>query len=137
MLRVVRVLDPGHQYALHRLDGGGCPEVLSFVKRVGEGYPGNGDVPYAGTTTQEVLRVLIDRTEYVDAQVAHPANEAVLKCLRRALWALERRAAERHGATIDDLMSLESCPEDIPTCPTCGHFYAHEYAACARRSDRR
>jgi hypothetical protein len=67
----MRVMDPGHWYELALLDA--LPnrlglETLRFVKRVGDKFPGNQLPAYAGTTTQEVLRALIDRTKYVDAQ---------------------------------------------------------------------
>jgi hypothetical protein len=59
----MKVLEAGHKYELLSLDGGE-PQILTFVKREGEGYPGNvGHHP--GTTLQEVLRAEIDRGMYV------------------------------------------------------------------------
>ena len=72
-----RVIDPGHVYDLRRLDGPGV-ERLTFVKREGPRYPGNvGKHP--GTTMQEVIRALIDRAEYVNAQIPNAETEAAIQ----------------------------------------------------------
>lgn len=113
----MRVFDPGHVYLLEQLDGDEH-EVLHFVKRQGEAYPGNvGHHP--GTTTQEVLRVLIDRTKYVQAQLPCAANVHLLANLRHSIWVLERRAAERHGR---ELQCSWHEIELMPTCARCGHL---------------
>lgn len=105
------ILDPGHLYMLRTLDGG-FPNELRFVKRVGEKYPGNCSA-YAGTTSQEVLRALIDRAKYVNGQIYFPENDLVLWHLRSALWLLESRAARTHGRFLD------AQPTDIETRPVC------------------
>jgi hypothetical protein len=105
------VVDPGHAYGLAELDSGrDSMQLLKFVKREGEGYPGNVG-HYPGTQIQEVLRACIDRIKYVDNQIPHLANKAVLQNLRITLHCLEIRAAERHGkilrlSTYDDIELL-------------------------------
>jgi hypothetical protein len=97
----VDILDPGHQYALRSLDSESDETVtLTFVKREGPGYPGNQG-HHSGTTTQEVLRALIDRGEYVNRQVPCAETEAATELLRSALLLLELRAARRHGRFLD------------------------------------
>ena len=130
----MKVIDPGHVYNLDWLDGDPqqrcdwkdgvgegnvAPENrLTFVKREGPGYPGNvGRHP--GTNIQEVLRALIDRVKYLDAQVPHQSNVLVLNALRRAIFNLEVRAAERHGRL--DAFSVPAAIELEPTCAKCGH----------------
>ena len=118
----VRVRDPGHLYELSLLDGTGTAE-LRFVKRIGEKFPGNSEPAYAGTTTQEVLRALIDRQKYVDGQRTNLSNLIVLQRLRSALRWLEERAAEERAddkAALDILALAE--PESEPTCAGCGHL---------------
>ena len=116
----MKVLDPGHRYLLAHLDGD-AEAPLVFVKRVGEKYPGNADA-YAGTTTQEVLRALIERSKFVDAQEPSTWNAEVLGLLRRALWVLEYRAALKRGEAdrFFDVISAAEI-ESLPTCTTCGH----------------
>jgi len=106
----MRIIDPGHCFALIRLDGGG-EEMLTFVKREGDGYPGNVG-HHTGTTSQEVMRALISRAKYVEGQIPHKANGAVIYHLRAAIRALERRAYERHGIPYDVTAELI---ENLPT----------------------
>lgn len=136
----MRVIDPGHHFALDSLDGE-IKQTLQFVKRVGEKYPGNEAPGYPGCTSQEVLRALIARTLYVDKQDPDPRNMIALRGLRTALRAFETRAAERRGDT-DAFFSIidggairyDGTPlniEDHPTCGTCGHI------ACTKHEDAR
>ncbi len=120
----MREIDPGHLYELDELDGGEGTS-LRFVKREGERYPGNMS-SYTGTTTQEVLRALIARMEYVDGQEGHPRNGMVVRHLRLALYQLETRHAEMVGMRESFKQLMEHAAiESIPTCPTCGHIVCH------------
>lgn len=122
----MRVRDPGHQYDLHCLDSeDGSRQTLTFVKRVGPRYPGNVGA-HGGTTTQEVLRALIDRTKYVDRQIHHRANDTVLDCLMSALWALENRARDERGQPRHSPSDFVIAPdrltfEQMKICPKCAH----------------
>lgn len=133
----MKILDPGHLYSLDTLDGDADLQdgftlessvTLRFVKRIGVKYPGNDPPGYDGTTTQEVLRALIDRTKYVDKQDQHTVNISVLYNLRSALYALERRAAERRGEprALDAIRAIDGSPdagiEAFAKCETCGHI---------------
>lgn len=117
----MEIIDPGHVYALTCLDSPGVDRkvMLTFVKREGEGYPGNVG-QYPGTTTQEVLRALIDRIKYVNNQIHDDRNELVLYYLRFSIYNLEERAAERHGRVLprDIIKEIEL----MPVCEKCGHI---------------
>ena len=118
----MKVLDPGHRYLLAHLDGD-AEAPLVFVKRVGEKYPGNVG-PHEGTTTQEVLRALIERAKFVEAQKPSRHNAAAIYHLREALFALELRAAvERDDQVEFSLATSRRRPdiEVVPTCGRCGH----------------
>jgi len=128
----MRVIDPGHRYVLHELDSAQPDNLgphsltaeLRFVKREGEGYPGNVG-HYCGTTTQEVLRALIDRTQYVDGQIHDDRNDEVLYHLRSAIFYLEARAADRHGRLEEFNAKIPiQLPviETLPTCEKCNHI---------------
>lgn len=120
----MKVIDPGHRYALQQLDiKPGDLQILRFVKRIGNKFPGNEPPGYCGTTTQEVLRALIDRTKYVDRRAPHEANHHVLTSLRQALIWLERRAAVERGDA-EAASAFVDMFDDIelqPTCAECGH----------------
>lgn len=117
----MEVIDPGHVYTLRCLDDQGLEPalMLRFVKREGPGYPGNVG-HHGGTTTQEVLRALIDRTKYVDNQIHDDRNDELLFHLRSGIFALEMRAAARHGRVlfVHDIGNIE----DAPYCEKCGHI---------------
>ena len=119
----MKVLDPGHYYRIDNYDdnSGKVEQDIAFMKRIGEGYPGNKGTPYSGTNCQELLRVIIDRVHYLDGQYKHKNNKAIIRKLRESLWLFEDRAAERHGFASHD---FDFRPEDIelaPTCKVCGH----------------
>jgi len=113
----MKILDRGHAYALRMLDS---PRecLLRFVKRAGEGYPGNVGF-YPGTNLQEVLRACIDRVKYLDSQIPDPTNLVLVDHLRSSLKLLEMRAARRHNR---DIPVFRYAIEDMPVCSKCGHI---------------
>ena len=117
------VLDPGHEYDLNKLDGEE-KQHLVFVKRKGEKYPGNY-FAYSGTTTQEVLRALIDRAMYVNQQQPCPETTATIGLFRTAIYLLESRAKRVHGEILD--VPLDNIEMEI-TCLTCGHIRCTKHA---------
>jgi hypothetical protein len=127
----MKVLDRGHQYELAHLDGEGT-QVLTFVKREGEHYPGNVG-HHQGTTMQEVIRALLERARYVNWQIPCLETEAAIHCLQQALLLFEVRAKRVKGKHLDvsTLALLEACS----TCDTCGHVRCTEPGHEARQFD--
>lgn len=121
----MRVIDPGHVYSLDLLDTTehfSKAQVLTFVKREGEKYPGNrGSHP--GTTSQEVLRALIDRANYVNAQEPCAETELAGQLMKAALYLLEVRAARKHGRTLS--FSVAQVLHEVAKCEKCGHIGCH------------
>lgn len=114
----MKILDPGHKYELDHLDGT-TKQILTFVKREGDNYPGNQG-HYEGTNLQEVLRAIIDRLEYLNHQAECAETQACSELARIMLLLLEIRASRRHGLTFvfDTLHELQM----MDTCPECGHI---------------
>jgi hypothetical protein len=85
----MKIIEPGHVYELHSLDGKpGETETLRFVNReTGTEHP--------GTQTQEVLRAIIDRTMHCDNCLRWSGNDKIIYHLRMALALHEARAIER------------------------------------------
>lgn len=110
------VADPGHYYFLDTLDGGEA-QVLTFVKREGDGYPGNVG-HYLGTNIQEVLRAVVDRLKYVDNQIASEYSQMALRHVKEAIYCLELRAAERHNRPVT--FGVDGAVYG-DTCKKCGH----------------
>ena len=113
------VIDPGHSYELEFLDHKNYCErqqTLTFVKRMGEGYPGNTSA-YPGTVIQEVLRALLDRFDYLNNQIPCEENIECIIHLKEVLYLLEKRAAIRHGRTIPMMQQILN----DPSCINCLH----------------
>lgn len=116
----MKVLDPGHQYELSTLDRflqHEPDQVLTFVKREGSGYPGNVG-HYSGTTTQEVLRALINRAIYVNNQLPCAETMESIDLMKRIIYIYEIRAAQRHGREITFNVEEAVYGE---TCVKCNH----------------
>lgn len=106
----MKVTEAGHVYELDQLDDT-HRAILTFVKR-----DGDAENKHPGVQNQEVLRALIDRVKYLEAQVPHEVNKAILFHLRMAFVLHESRALERRVAKLTNFE-----PENIATGPD-GHF---------------
>jgi hypothetical protein len=118
----MKILDPGHQFELDLLDALGglndTKQILTYVKREGEGYPGNVG-HYPGTTLQEVYRASIYRHKYLDNQVKDQANSNCIFHLRECIKNLETRAAHRHNRSTP---KFDYAIENMICCPKCLHI---------------
>lgn len=110
-------IDPSHCYILNSIDGYKL-NTLTFVKRIGENFPNNTGKGYAGTTLQIVVRVLIDRINYLQKQKWCVENYLIICLLRSVIWLLEFRAARRHGIL---LIKSPKTVTDTTICSKCGH----------------
>lgn len=121
----MKVIDPGHRYTVTQYDAEDPTAVwfIQFMKRKGEMYPGNVG-HYPGTNCQELIRVLINRLEYLDRQIPSRSNGRALNYLRAILFELELRAAKRHGLEENFIGLMRKSDvgiEALPTCLHCGH----------------
>ena len=86
------IIDPGHVYQLRQLGTEEFAE-LKFVKRSGGAVYYEEEWP--GLQTQEVLRALIDRTEYLYEILPCTETADAAYHLRMALFCYEARAYRR------------------------------------------
>lgn len=120
----MKILDAGHRYLISSIDGG-MEQELVFVKRENDGCPFNaGSNP--GTNCQEVLRVLIDRIDYLQRQRPCAESEAISGLLKTALFLFEVRAA-RNRESIFYARDLLDCVRLNP-CDVCGHVNCQKHA---------
>ncbi len=89
----MKVIEKGHIYQpqIRRIhpDSKSIPmDKIVFINK----QPGQ---EHDGTTTQEVIRILIDRTRHCANCMPHPNNERIVYHLRMALILHEARALER------------------------------------------
>lgn len=110
----MKIVDPGHEYELESIDGE-LPQRIVFVKRF------RGVQNHAGTVNQELLRVLIDRTERLDAEKPWVGNKEIIECLRKVLVLHEGRAL------YFKVVKGELKPERVETNKHDGHFKLTEY----------
>lgn len=114
----MKVLEKGHIYQPNnrgKITGATmeCLEQkITFINK----EPGS---EHPGTTTQEVIRILLDRTRHCNNCLPHPNNERVIYHLRMALGLHEARALERKIEKGDII------PEYVQT-GTDGHFDLHQ-----------
>ena len=91
----MKVIEAGHVYAVDTVDSRGLlnPQTIRFLRRSSSliQHPYEAE----GTNTQELLRVAIDRTKYLDKIQPCSENEDILFCLRHALLLYEARAYRR------------------------------------------
>ena len=121
----MRVIVKGHIYKLNNLrvalnDGiAEKDQELRFICRTGQNYPMNENA-FEGTTTQEVLRALIERTQYLYTQ--KPCIETWLSIwlFRVVIWLFEFRAARMHNILfLPNLKNIELTPTQINN----GHLF--------------
>lgn len=82
-------LDPGHHYRCVQLDTDETVDII-FVKRNSSTVI--RDEEHGGLQTQEVLRVLIDRTKFLNDLIPCVETQDAIYHLRQALYMYEVRA---------------------------------------------
>ncbi len=91
----MKVIEAGHVYTVDTVDSRGLlnPQTIRFLRRSSSliQHPYEAE----GTNTQELLRVAIDRTKYLNNIQPCVENEDILFCLRHALVMYEARAYRR------------------------------------------
>lgn len=88
----MKVIDPGHFYKVPNLEAPGEQEI-QFIKRSSKMITHPDE--YAGTNTQEVIRVVLDRTKYLNSIGPCVESEDAIWYLRMALYSYEARAYRR------------------------------------------
>lgn len=105
----MKILNEGHSYELKDLKANTHSNVLDFYQDLEI----NG-ISQPGTCNQEVIRALIDRVKFLNAQKEHALNGEIIYHLRKALILHEMRHLDR-------LVDKGENIEDITTCEN-GHF---------------
>lgn len=91
----MRVMVKGHKY---QIEGG---QVLCFVHKVKEEGTDQLKLIQSGTTNEELLKVLIDRTQHLQGAVPCVENEAALAHMQAALNAFESRTSKRKNMGVE------------------------------------
>lgn len=110
----MKVIEPGHIYEAQNVDGTGVQLIVFVRRRDDEAVILPAAERRQGMLTQELLRIAIDRTLYLNAEGPCAENVEIVDCLRRALSLYESRAARR---------TIEKAPmiERTDVCEVCQH----------------
>ena len=111
----MEIIDKGHLYKLKSLDGD-YDQTIRFVKRTYLRKPKSNT--YAGTTCQDVLRVLYDRVQYLHDEIPHWVNPIIMFFLKASVWLFELRAARRRKHYYFHTLEYSITS---PMCHKCGH----------------
>ena len=102
----MKVITEGHKYELasHENPMDVPPQTLQFIEKkpAGDGFPpGSLITVNEGTTNEEVLRVLIDRMNSMQAKFPCRENAIVTTHMETALLWLEKRTADRKARGVE------------------------------------
>lgn len=102
----MRVLREGHRYELESFEGGE-PQVIQFIEKAprepepGSESDGSMVTVNDGTTNEEVLAVLIDRMQSLQAKCPCRENAIVITNLEESLMWLNKRTADRKARGVE------------------------------------
>ena len=101
----MKVYHEGHTYGLASFDNPNHPQIIQFIDRrpVSHDATGRMYTEKDGTTTEEVIEVLIDRIQYLDNLFPSDYNKQALEGLIGALAALHARTADRKAREVEGL----------------------------------
>lgn len=91
----MKIIEAGHIYELNWLDCKPQSPNWPYLNNNKLVFVNRENIPHPGTQTQEVLRVLIDRTQHCDNCLRWENNDKIIYHLRMALSLHEARAIER------------------------------------------
>ena len=94
----MKVLTPGHRYLLESVEDGESQEI-QFIEKKDVG--GELITIAAGTTNEEIIKMLLDRMLYLNEWVYDSYNSEVIVHLTNALNALLARTADRKARGVE------------------------------------
>lgn len=98
----MKSIDPGHKYELDNLEGG--TQTLQFIRKERGPAETSTDALKTltnGTTTEEVIHVVIDRLEVLSSRLADANTAAAIESMKNALTSLENRTADRAARGVE------------------------------------
>lgn len=101
---MVEVLDPGHSYELKSVGEAPAQSLVFIKKQPKEGSPDELELVHDGTTTEEVLLVLVDRLKTLLSRVPDAFTESALMHVGTALHLLESRTRNRTERGVEGTM---------------------------------
>lgn len=102
----MKILTPGHQYELNNFEVVERPgQVLQFIEKAvcadRDGGSARLQTVRDGTTNEELLRVLINRMNYLQAKFPCRENAIAITHFETGLLWLEKRTADRKARGVE------------------------------------
>lgn len=91
----MKVLVPGHCYELASFNNTYWQTIQFIQKQPKEDNSGESVTVCDGTTNEELLKVLIDRTEFLNSKFPCRENSIAITKMQEALMWFEKRTADR------------------------------------------
>lgn len=94
----MKVLTPGHKYELENFERKDQPgQAIQFIEKTAapDGAPGTLVTVNDGTTSEELMKVLINRLEYLYGKFPSEETRCSIEHLKIALYAQQSRTLER------------------------------------------
>lgn len=104
----MQAITPGHEYLLNDLDPSAPGQILHFIHKeprvLGDGLGKEFTdfvTVHSGTTNEEVLAMLIDRLNHLQAKASCRENALAITKLEEALMWLNKRTADRKARGVE------------------------------------
>jgi hypothetical protein len=100
----MHILTPGHKYGLVAFEGKADPQIIQFIEKKPVTGP-DGTVTFTtindGTTNEEVLQMMLNRLEFLQAKHPCKENEDAIILLALALSRLNDRTRDRQARQVE------------------------------------
>lgn len=100
----MKILTPGHRYELSRFEVKDAPgQIIQFIEKTPDPFSSDGGLTTVndGTTNEEVLAVLIDRLNFLQAKFPCRENAIAITHIETALLFLNSRTANRKARGVE------------------------------------
>lgn len=98
----MKVLNEGHTYTVSNFESGQDSQMIQFIDKRPVEEGSKELYTYSdGTTTEELLEVLIDRTNYLNNKFSCFENNQALVNLTLALMWFEKRTSDRKKRNVE------------------------------------
>lgn len=101
----MKVLVPGHRYELTNFENKSEPgQILQFIHKEPKQVEGGGtelELVSDGTSNEDLIKVLIDRMQFLNQKFPCRENSMVITKLDEALMWLEKRTRDRERRGVE------------------------------------
>lgn len=98
----MKILVPGHRYELEGFENPAKTQTIDFIKKSPLPPNGNESVTvFDGTTNEDLLKVLINRTEFLNSEFPCRENSIAITKMQEALMWFEWRTCDRKARGVE------------------------------------